>query len=52
VHCAHPDGLAIPIKGDELYGKKSDRLYLHAEEITFRHPITLKVIKINKAAQF
>ena len=52
VHCAHPAGLAIPIKGDELYGKKSDRLYLHAEEITFGHPITLKEIKIKKAAQF
>jgi len=52
VHCAHNDGLATPIKGDELYGQKSDRLYLHAEEIAFRHPITLKEMKINKAAQF
>ncbi len=35
VHCAHPDGLGIPIVGDRLYGKPSDRLYLHAEAITF-----------------
>lgn len=40
VHCAHRDGLGIPILGDELYGRKADRLYLHAAEITFRHPKT------------
>ena len=40
IHCAHPDGLHRPIKGDELYGTKGDRLYLHAEQIWFRHPIT------------
>ena len=40
IHCAHPDGLGCPIKGDELYGTKADRLYLHAEQIWFRHPLT------------
>ncbi|MBO4673639.1 MAG: RluA family pseudouridine synthase [Bacteroidaceae bacterium] len=40
IHCAHPDGLGRPIKGDILYGTRSDRLYLHAESITFRHPTT------------
>ena len=40
IHCAHPDGLGRPIKGDELYGTKGDRLMLHAAEIWFRHPIT------------
>ena len=40
IHCAHPEGLGRPIKGDELYGTKADRLYLHAEQIWFRHPIT------------
>ena len=40
VHCAHLDGLGIPILGDALYGKPADRLYLHAAEITFRHPKT------------
>lgn len=40
IHCAHPDGLNTPIVGDMLYGKPSTRLYLHAEMLTFRHPIT------------
>jgi len=40
IHCAHPDGLGRPIKGDELYGIKGERLCLHAAEIWFRHPIT------------
>ena len=40
VHCAHPDGLGLPILGDALYGKPADRLYLHAAVITFRHPKT------------
>jgi len=41
VHCAHPQGLACPILGDPLYGtERADRMYLHAVELTFRHPIT------------
>ena len=40
IHCAHPDGLGIPIVGDELYGTKGERLMLHAAEIWFRHPMT------------
>ena len=40
IHCAHPDGLGRPIKGDILYGTRADRLYLHAEEIKFSHPST------------
>ena len=42
VHCAHPDGLGCPILGDELYGKKADRLYLQAQAISFVHPTTEK----------
>lgn len=43
VHCAHIDGLAAPIVGDNLYGHSSDeRLMLHAEYISFRHPTTGK----------
>jgi tRNA pseudouridine32 synthase/23S rRNA pseudouridine746 synthase len=38
VHAAHVNGLNMPIKGDDLYGVKSNRLYLHAAEITFQHP--------------
>ena len=42
MHCAHPDGLGCPIVGDELYGHKSDRLYLQAQAIAFAHPVTGK----------
>jgi len=40
VHCAHSDGLNNPIKGDTLYGKAADRLYLQAVELHFEHPVT------------
>ena len=52
VHAAHPEGLGCPILGDELYGKKADRLYLHAEYIEFRHPISEKILRIQKEADF
>lgn len=42
VHCAHSEGLACPILGDTLYGKRADRLYLHAEYLAFTHPTTGK----------
>jgi tRNA pseudouridine32 synthase/23S rRNA pseudouridine746 synthase len=38
VHAAHHLGLNCPIKGDDLYGKKADRLYLHAAQLGFFHP--------------
>ena len=40
VHCAHPDGLGSPIIGDNLYGQRSERLWLHATHLEFTHPIT------------
>lgn len=52
VHAAHPEGLGCPILGDELYGKKADRLYLHAEYIEFRHPIYEDILCIQKEADF
>ncbi len=52
LHCAHQLGLADPIKGDTLYGTNGDRLYLHAEAITFRHPTTGKVMTFTKRATF
>ncbi|TRX45668.1 RNA pseudouridine synthase [Bacteroides sp. HF-5092] len=52
VHAAHPEGLGCPILGDELYGKKADRLYLHAEYIEFRHPIYGDILRIQKGADF
>lgn len=52
VHAAHPEGLGCPILGDELYGKKADRLYLHAEYLEFRHPIYGDILCIQKEADF
>lgn len=40
VHAAHGEGLALAILGDDLYGRLADRLYLHAERISFKHPIS------------
>ena len=40
VHCAHPDGLGTPIIGDNLYGQRAERLWLHAAHLEFTHPIT------------
>lgn len=52
VHASHPQGLNTPIVGDELYGKGADRLYLHAEFLKFRHPISGEIIRIEKKADF
>ena len=53
MHCAHHLGLNCPILGDPLYGNAiepsaniAQRLYLHAEQITFRHPTTRKIVSI------
>ena len=53
VHCAHQEGLNAPILGDPLYGnEKAARLHLHAEELTFEHPLTGKKITITRKADF
>lgn len=52
VHAAHPLGLHCPIKGDELYGRKAERLYLHAEYLEFIHPITGETVRITQKAEF
>ncbi len=52
VHCAHKDGLATPIAGDDLYGTSSNRLYLHAEKLVFKHPLTQKRTTIIAPAPF
>ena len=52
VHAAHPEGLNCPIVGDPLYGQPADRLYLHAERLEFRHPITDKRMQLIKEAPF
>ena len=53
VHCAHQEGLNAPIIGDPLYGNEpATRLHLHAEEITFEHPMTGKKMTITRKADF
>lgn len=52
VHAAHSLGLDMPIVGDELYGQKADRLYLHAEMLEFEHPVTGTRIYIEKKSEF
>ena len=52
VHCAHRDGLDNPIVGDALYGTRADRLCLHAEQITFRHPTTGQTVTFTAKAPF
>lgn len=52
VHASHNLGLNCPIIGDDLYGTKADRLHLHAEEITFTHPISKEILTIFKEAEF
>ncbi len=46
VHAAHHLGLAAPIVGDELYGSRSERLFLHAEKLGFEHPLTGEKMEI------
>ncbi|QNM84687.1 RluA family pseudouridine synthase [Polaribacter pectinis] len=52
VHAAHKDGLNSPIIGDDLYGKKEDRLHLHAEFIEFLHPTSYKKMSFTIAPEF
>lgn len=52
VHCAHREGLGRPIKGDNLYGTKADRLYLHAEYLSFVHPQTGERMEFECSAPF
>ena len=52
MHCAHPDGLGCPIRGDELYGHPADRLYLHAERLELTHPVTGERMTFEQPASF
>lgn len=52
VHAAHSLGLNCPIVGDDLYGKSSDRLYLHANVLEFTHPISKEQLKIEAKIPF
>jgi len=44
--------LNAPIVGDELYGRKADRLYLHAEYLGFIHPVSGVYMEIEKESGF
>nr|WP_317631957.1 pseudouridine synthase [uncultured Flavobacterium sp.] len=52
MHASHSLGLNCAIVGDDLYGKKSSRLCLHAAYIKFEHPITKKELEFTVAASF
>jgi tRNA pseudouridine32 synthase/23S rRNA pseudouridine746 synthase len=52
VHAAHHLGLGCPILGDDLYGTKSTRLYLHAQELIFIHPISKQQQRVYCKAPF
>ena len=52
IHAAHPLGLHCPILGDTLYGREAERLYLHAECLTFTHPVTARRIEIHSETPF
>ncbi|MDG1752461.1 MAG: RluA family pseudouridine synthase [Thalassotalea sp.] len=52
MHCAHVDGLNMPILGDDLYGKKANRLHLHAEYLAFEHPVTKEPMQFQLDANF
>lgn len=52
VHASHELGLKTPIVGDDLYGSKANRLHLHAESLTFEHPISKKIITLKAEIQF
>lgn len=52
MHASHQLGLNTPIIGDDLYGKKDNRLYLHADTLTFTHPTSKERITFHKKAEF
>jgi tRNA pseudouridine32 synthase/23S rRNA pseudouridine746 synthase len=52
VHASHHLGLNCPIVGDDLYGNKVNRLHLHAESITFIHPILKNEITLQVQPDF
>jgi tRNA pseudouridine32 synthase/23S rRNA pseudouridine746 synthase/23S rRNA pseudouridine1911/1915/1917 synthase len=47
----HAQAAGHPIVGDDKYGAsmKADRLYLHAHELSFSHPISKKILSFRSA---
>ena len=52
IHSAHINGLNTAIVGDDLYGTKAERLYLHAETLEFNHPTTKALMHFQVEAEF
>jgi tRNA pseudouridine32 synthase/23S rRNA pseudouridine746 synthase len=52
VHCAHADGLNMPIVGDDLYGTLADRLHLHAQSLKIKHPVSKEIMSFKVEAEF
>ncbi len=52
VHSAHILGLNCPIVGDDLYGKKGERLCLHAAELSFIHPFKKSLVSFKSKTPF
>lgn len=52
VHCAHAEGLNMPIVGDDLYGIRDKRLHLHAQSLEITHPVSKKVMTFKLEAEF
>lgn len=52
VHAAHQLGLNSPIVGDDHYGHAANRLHLHAESLSFEHPLTKKAMHFQCDAPF
>ncbi len=52
MHASHILGLNAPIIGDDLYGKKANRLHLHAETLEFTHPKTKELMKFQVDPNF
>ena len=52
VHAAHHNGLNRPIVGDDLYGRATNRLHLHAETLSFEHPVKKEWVSFYCEAPF
>jgi tRNA pseudouridine32 synthase/23S rRNA pseudouridine746 synthase len=52
VHCAHAQGLNMPIVGDDLYGTLANRLHLQAQSLKIKHPVSKQVMTFKLEAEF
>ena len=52
VHASHHLGLHTAIVGDDIYGNKGTRLLLHADRLTFTHPVLKTEMTFNIAPDF